>query len=390
MKKTLLKVLSSTIALTLVATAAIGTAPKKVIPVQEINTRPAHEETVKALTVLDLVEEKAQEENAIEVKTVKAAPAEKATEPEKAAERQAVPEVKLPEAVQEIKTAAPEVKAEEIAAPEVKAEEIAVPEVKAEEIAAPEVKAEEIAVPEENAEPVMVWDVSATEFDDVAMAFYAEPAAAEATDQVEIDVQSGTVYIRGTGAMEEAVYSHFMSTEKYLTAIKALFEDYYGIEVDLVYDESITDVIELDATVRCFAHDTGKQLDLKEEMRQNLDAAAFLEYSPKTIIIEEGITNISDYAFVCCAELETVVLPSTIETIGVCAFEYCVNLNTITIPEDAVISQEAFAYCDNLVNMYLANDDYYNNAMAIHADGENTNLRAMSAEEINALVNYWG
>ena len=370
MKKTLLKVLSSTIALTLVATAAIGTAPKKVIPVQEINTRPAHEETVKALTVLDLVEEKAQEENAIEVKTVKAAPAEKATEPEKAAERQAVPEVKLPEAVQEIKTAAPEVKAEEIAAPEV--------------------KAEEIAVPEENAEPVMVWDVSATEFDDVAMAFYAEPAAAEATDQVEIDVQSGTVYIRGTGAMEEAVYSHFMSTEKYLTAIKALFEDYYGIEVDLVYDESITDVIELDATVRCFAHDTGKQLDLKEEMRQNLDAAAFLEYSPKTIIIEEGITNISDYAFVCCAELETVVLPSTIETIGVCAFEYCVNLNTITIPEDAVISQEAFAYCDNLVNMYLANDDYYNNAMAIHADGENTNLRAMSAEEINALVNYWG
>ncbi len=40
--------------------------------------------------------------------------------------------------------------------------------------------------------------------------------------------------------------------------------------------------------------------------------------------------------------------------------------------------------------MYLANDDYYNSAMAIHADGENTNLRAMSAEEINALVNYWG
>ena len=89
MKKTLLKVLSSTIALTLVATAAIGTAPKKEIPVQEVNARPAQEERVKENTILDLVEEKIIEDKTIEVKTVKeaqtpvavkAAPAEKAAE----------------------------------------------------------------------------------------------------------------------------------------------------------------------------------------------------------------------------------------------------------------------------------------------------------------------
>lgn len=358
MKKTLLKVLSSTIALTLVATAAIGTAPKKEIPVQEVNARPAQEETVKENTILDLVEEKIQEEKTAEVKVVKeapapvavkAAPAEKAAEPEKAAEKQAVPEVKAPEAVEEIKTAAPEA--------------------------------------EENAEPVMVWDVSATEFDDVAMAFYAEP---KATEQVEMDTQTGTVYIRGTGAMEEAVYSHFMSTEKYLSAVKALFEAYYDVEVDLIYDESITDVIELDATIRFVEHETGDPLGVTEEMRQNLTPDAFLEYSPKTIVIEEGITNISDYAFVCCADLETVILPSTIENIGEGAFEHCDSLVTIVIPETAVIDATAFAYCYSLKDIQLVNADYYaNGGMTAQADGENTGIRTLTADEVNAYVNCW-
>lgn len=367
MKKTLLKVLSSTIALTLVATAAIGTAPKKEIPVQEINARPAQEETVKAPTILDLAEEKIIEEKAIEVKaapvvkTAKAASAEKAAEPEKAAEKQAVPEVNAPEAAQEIKAAAPEV------------------------------KAEETAIPEENAEPVMVWDVSATEFDDVAMAFYAEPTEARAVEQVDIDTQSGTVYIRGTGAMEEAVYSHFMSAEKFLATAKALFEEYYGVDVDLVYDETVTDIVELDSSTKYINHETGEELFVTDEMRDNLNPADLLEFSPKAVIIEEGITNISDAAFLFCADLETVVLPSTIETIGECAFEHCDSLTSIVIPEDATIEYGAFAYCDSLTNIQLVNADYYANggAATVHADGENTGIRTLTADEINAYVNCW-
>lgn len=359
MKKTLLKVLSSTIALTLVATAAIGTAPKKEIPVQEVNARPAQEETVKENTILDLVEEKIQEEKTAEVKVVKeapapvavkAAPAEKAAEPEKAAEEQAVPEVKAPEAVEEIKTAAPEA--------------------------------------EENAEPVMVWDVSATEFDDVAMAFYAEP---KATEQVEMDTQTGTVYIRGTGAMEEAVYSHFMSAEKFLATAEALFEEYYGVDVDLVYDETITDVVELDSSAKYINHETGEELFVTDEMRDNLNPADFLEFSPKTVIIEEGITNVSVCAFLFCADLETVILPSTIETIDEGAFEHCDSLASIVIPEDATIEYGAFAYCDSLKDIQLVNADYYANGgvAAAHADGENTGIRTLNADEVNAYVNCW-
>lgn len=357
MKKTLLKVLSSTIALTLVATASVATASVKEIPVQEINARPAAVETVKEEvrenSILAAVEAKIKEEKAAEVKEVKAAPIAKLAAAPVAEE------------------------AEEAAAPVKVVKEAAAPV--AEEAAAPEVL--------EEAEPVAEWNISATEFDNVAMAFYADPVA---VDQVDVDKETGLVIISGEGAMEDEVYRHFMSVEKFLTATKALFEDYYGVEVDLRYDTEIDDVLKLDANIRYFEHDTENELFVTEEMRQALKPAAFLEYSPKTIIIEEGITNISDYAFVCCAEVETIVLPSTIEKIGASAFEHCDSLNSIVIPETASIDYTAFAYCDSLATIQIANADYYlDGGIATSADGENSNVITFNADEINAYVHYW-
>lgn len=358
MKKTLLKVLSSTIALTLVATASVATASVKEIPVQEINARPAAVETVKEEvrenSILAAVEAKIKEEKAAEVKEVKAAPIAKLAAAAPVAEE-----------------------AEEAAAPVKVVKEAAAPV--AEEAAAPEVL--------EEAEPVAEWNISATEFDNVAMAFYADPVA---VDQVDVDKETGLVIISGEGAMEDEVYRHFMSTEKYLEAVTALFEAYYGVEVDLRYDADIDDVLKLDANIRYFEHDTENELFVTEEMRQGLTPDAFLEYSPKTILIEEGITNVSDYAFVCCADVETIILPSTIETIGENAFEHCDSLETIVLPETASIASDAFVYCDSLATVQLANADYYlNGGIATSADGENENVTALSADAIRNLVNYW-
>lgn len=349
MKKTLLKVLSSTLALTLVATASVATASVKEIPVQEIKARPAAVETVKEEarenTVLAAVEAKIKEEKAAEL--VKAAPVGKLA-PAKAAEEVAVPDA-APVPVEIVREA-------------------------------------EVPAVQEEAEPEMVWDISATEFDNVAMAFYAEPAAADQVDKRD----NGLVVISGDGAMEDAVYRHFMTVEKYLTAVKAMFEDYYGEEVELVYDEEITDVMDLDRSINYFSAATGEELFVTEEMRQRLDPNAFLEYSPKTIVIEEGITNISNHAFVCCGDVETIVLPSTIETIGECAFEHCDSLTTIVLPEDAHIDETAFVYCDSLATIQLANADYYlGGGIATSADGETDNVRALSVEEVSALVNHW-
>lgn len=347
-KALLLKAVSSTIALALVATSALAATPAQELPVQENNARPAVVEEAKGNTVLEILEEKAKEENIAEVKEVKTS----FVTSEKAA-----PAEKL-----------------------VRVEETAVPE------AAPVKAAEDnqIAETPEKAEPVMVWDISASGSDHVAMSFYAEKTAG----QVDVDTQTGVVYIRGTGAMEDAVYSHFVSVEKYLAAVKALFEEHYGVEVDLVYDEAITDVIELDCNIRFFAHETGEELFVTDEIHQNVNPAAFLAYSPKTIIIEEGVTNVSDFAFILCADIETVVLPSTVETIGQAAFEFCDSLTDILMPEDVVIGTYAFIFCDNLVNVRFANDDYYNSngGMTVQADEENPNVRTLTAEEVSALI----
>lgn len=348
MKKTLLKVLSSTLALTLVATASVATASVKEIPVQEIKARPAavvqevKEEATKGAGIIEAIEAKAKE--TVKVETVKAAPDTKAAPVEKLAPVKA-------------------------------AEEVAVPD------AAP------VPAVYEEAEPEMVWDISATEFDNVAMAFYSGPIAAS---QVKIE-DDGLVVISGKGAMEDAVYRHFMTVEKYLTAVTALFKEVEGVDVDVKYDESIIDVLELDKTIEFYSKETGERLGVTEEMRQMIEPKAFLEYSPKAIQIKEGITNISDHAFLCCSDLEAIYLPSTIEEIGASAFEYCDKLTTIVIPENAKIDSTAFVYCDSLATIHLANADYYRNGGMIvaDADGEITCVRALSAEEVNALVDFW-
>ncbi len=342
MKKSLIKLLSSTIALTLVlASSGAGTAQ-----IDKIKTEDVKADNTVAV-VQEVKEEKA-EDGIIE-----------------ALEEKMKEEVPVVEAV----------KAEPVA--QVKAEEAAAPEIKV-------VPAEETAAPEAvKAEPDATWNISASESDNVAMTFYAEPTAD--AGQVEIDRQSGVVRISGTGAMEENVYRHFMSTEKFLTAMRALYEAEYGVQVDLEYDETITDVLELDANICYYSHETGEELAFTENMYTNLNSADFLEYSPKAIYIDEGITNVSDYAFVCCADLEEIVLPSSIKTIGESAFEYCGNLRRVVMPEGTKIRIGAFSYCHSLETVELASEDFYNGLEA-QSEENNAPARTLTAEEINALV----
>jgi len=320
MKKALIKLLSSTLALTLVL-AVSGAGNAQMNKVQAEGTRSARtvaitEEAVEEKVgtgIIEALEEKMKEEIPV---------------------------------VQSVKAEAP------VAAQKAEAEKVAAPEIKA-------VAAEEAVIPEApTAEPTAEWNVSATASDRVAMTFYAD-AKAEA-GQVAVDAQNGVVYISGTGAMEESVYRHFMSTEKYIATIKALFETSLGVTVDPVYDENITDVLELDANIRFYNHETKEEIFVTEDMRMQLNSTDFLAYSPTAIYVNEGITNVSDFAFVCCGDLEEVLLPSTVESIGTQAFQYCGNLRRVVLPEIAEIKAGAFEYCHNLETVELAGDAYYN------------------------------
>ncbi|MBQ9555386.1 MAG: leucine-rich repeat protein [Muribaculaceae bacterium] len=81
----------------------------------------------------------------------------------------------------------------------------------------------------------------------------------------------------------------------------------------------------------------------------------------KRVVIDEGLTEVPDYAFYNCEELQSVYLPSTIKTIGQQAFAYTICLEDLTIAVEGnapEIGQNAFygigAYTpDETVNVYL-------------------------------------
>ncbi len=339
MKKSLTKLLSSTLAFTLVLALSGSVGSAQVGKVQAEGTL-----TDRTAAVVEEVKEEPRGAGIIEALEEKM--------------KEEVPVVEAAKA--ETPVAAPAAEAEEVAAPEIKA-----------------VPADEAIVPEVAEEAVAEWNVSATASDNVSMTFYAD-AKAEA-GQVAVDTQSGIVHISGTGAMEEAIYRHFMSIEKYLAATKALLEKELGVAIDPVYEENITDVIELDATIRFYNHETGEEVSITDDMRMKLNPTDFLAYSPTEIIIDEGITNVSDYAFLCCGDVERVVLPSTVKSVGAQAFQYCGNLKEVVLPENAEINASAFEYCHNLQLVQYANDEHYQG-------GELNPVRTLTASEIDALV----
>lgn len=73
-----------------------------------------------------------------------------------------------------------------------------------------------------------------------------------------------------------------------------------------------------------------------------------------TIIVEEGVTRICDYAFVDSTSLKKLSLPSTLEVIGISAFSKCPSLTEVEIPGSTkILSDWAFSDCKNLSKITL-------------------------------------
>lgn len=75
------------------------------------------------------------------------------------------------------------------------------------------------------------------------------------------------------------------------------------------------------------------------------------------IIIPDGVTKISNYAFYYCRSLTSITLPDGIKSIGEMAFEECTSLVSITIPSGLEeIYSYAFMNCTKLANVYVPDD----------------------------------
>ena len=63
------------------------------------------------------------------------------------------------------------------------------------------------------------------------------------------------------------------------------------------------------------------------------DQAPWRTQTVKRVLVEEGVTSISENAFQVNFDLEEAVLPASLQTIGKGAFWQCVSLKTADIPE---------------------------------------------------------
>lgn len=76
----------------------------------------------------------------------------------------------------------------------------------------------------------------------------------------------------------------------------------------------------------------------------------------KSVILENEVTSIGNYAFQNCTDLSSVVLGNGVTTIGISAFERCTNLNSVSIPNSVIsINHYAFKGCINLTSVTIPN-----------------------------------
>ena len=74
----------------------------------------------------------------------------------------------------------------------------------------------------------------------------------------------------------------------------------------------------------------------------------------KTVIINDGVTSIGEWAFYECSSLTSVTIPNSVTSIGEWAFFYCSSLTSITIPESVTnIGNSAFEGCSSLTSITI-------------------------------------
>lgn len=93
-----------------------------------------------------------------------------------------------------------------------------------------------------------------------------------------------------------------------------------------------------------------------EDYDPNTQSAPWIIYKGaiRSVVVEEGVTKVGDYAFEGLSALSNVILPKTLEWIGSKGFANCTGLYSVYIPAGVnQMGDGAFRGCDNLVEFQV-------------------------------------
>lgn len=89
-----------------------------------------------------------------------------------------------------------------------------------------------------------------------------------------------------------------------------------------------------------------QSVEIQEGVTNIADYAFYFQMNLTSVTIPEGVTRIGSYAFSVCSSLETPVFPESLEYIGGSAFAGCGKFGSVKLPEHLqVISGSAFTDC---------------------------------------------
>ena len=104
----------------------------------------------------------------------------------------------------------------------------------------------------------------------------------------------------------------------------------------------------------------------------------------KTVIIEEGVTNIGYSAFSDCTNLTKITIPNSVTRIDMDAFKNCTALTSITLPASLTyIDGEAFYGCTALTSIVIPQS-----VMRI-GDTAFRYCRALNTVQFNGTAEQW-
>ena len=173
--------------------------------------------------------------------------------------------------------------------------------------------------------------------------------------------EDGTLTISGTGKMKDWLTNS--STEWHNNVYKNLVKN-------VVIEDGVTNIGNF--AFRLFTNLTNIELP---DGLTSIGANAFDEcINLINIELPEGVTSIDDDAFYRCKSLTNIELPDGLTSIGANAFDECINLINIELPEGVTkIGNEAFSGCLSLTSIKVdINNEYYmdDNGVLYTKDGK--------------------